>query len=61
MEAPLQIRLIEAWERHARIHRDEERIDVLGSIVAIVKAGNRLLCSRNVRGEVDLDLVVPQC
>src|SRR6185437_12995009 len=57
-EAPLQIRLIEARKSHARIHGNEERVDVLLAVVFVFEARDRLARRSYRRNEIDGELVL---
>src|SRR6201999_3285910 len=57
LEAPFQVRLIEAGESHARVHRDEKRIEIFAAVVVIFKAGDGLAGGSDIRGEFDIDNV----
>src|ERR1700739_424647 len=46
-----QIGLIEAWERHARVHGNEERVEVFPAIVLVLILSDRFARRRGVAGE----------
>src|ERR1043166_5591650 len=54
-EARLQVGLVEAGEGRARVRGDEERVDVLGVVLAVEVARDGATRSADGRVEVQLD------
>ena len=59
-EAGLQVGLVEAWKSHARVHRDEEGVDVLIVVVAVFVAREGFAGRRDVAGECQLEFIAGQ-
>jgi hypothetical protein len=55
----LQVRLIEAWERHARIHWYKQGVKVFAAVVLVFVPRNRFACRRSIAGKHQLDGVLP--
>src|SRR5205085_3311537 len=58
LKSSLQIRLVEAWKRRARIRRHEKRVDVFGLVFAIHVARDGAARSRDGRFKLELDDVL---
>src|SRR6185312_12701039 len=57
-ELSFQIRLVEAGERHAGVHGNEERVDVLATIVLVLISSKSFSRRRNRRDEVEGNAVL---
>src|SRR4051794_13255646 len=57
LETSLQVRLIEAWECHARIHRNKQGVNIFVTIIFIFIARERLARRRYWRLKVQHDRV----
>jgi hypothetical protein len=54
-EATFQIRLVKARKGHARVHRDEERVEIFRAVVVVLEAGDGFAGGSDVRSELCLD------
>ncbi len=56
-EAAFEVGLIEAGKGHARVHGDEERVEVFAAVVVVFKASDGFACGGDVGGEFCFDEV----